>query len=152
MKRSTDAGLTWSKLQVVLDPFKLFGPTQCPPSQKSTAAASCEFWDPTPVADATTGEIFLLTTRSWAHNGITNEQSRMTGRMDAWLLKSSDLGATWSEPKNITSSLWSTRWRLGTPSNGHGVQLRSGWWRQQHSFFLIDLLVGPCGSSNLARI
>jgi hypothetical protein len=63
--------------------------------------------------------------------------------MDAWLLKSSDLGATWSEPKNITSSLWSTRWRLGTPSNGHGVQLRSGWWRQQQHFFWIELLVGP---------
>jgi len=35
-------------------------------------------------------------------------------------------GLTWSKPRNITSSLWSDKWHLGTPSNGHGIQTATG--------------------------
>ena len=54
--------------------------------------------------------MFVLTARSWNHSGMSNQDSRMKGRMDGWVIESSDAGLTWSEPRNITSSLWSDKW------------------------------------------
>jgi hypothetical protein len=79
------------------------------------------------VVDQHTGTLFLMTARSWAHDNMTNVQSRMTGLMDVWILQSKDAGLTWSAPNNITDQVYdAARWRLGTPVNGHGMQTRSG--------------------------
>lgn len=87
---------------------------------------SCEFWDPTPVIDRHTGRIMVMATRSWPHNNLTTVSSRMDAEMDCWLWKSSDLGLTWTAPQNITSMIWSERWRVGTPVNGHAIQTATG--------------------------
>ena len=67
-----------------------------------------------------------MATRSWAHTGMTNVKSRLTGHMDAWLLRSTDAGRTWSKPQNMTSQLWTDSQHMPTPSNGHGIQTSSG--------------------------
>lgn len=118
LKRSTDGGHTWSNLSVLLDPLAMFGKAAC--GNVSSATSSCEFWDPTPIADSITGEVLLMTSRSWSVN------SRMNGQMDQWLLRSSDLGLTWGAPENITSQVWSDRHHLMTPGNGHATQLSDG--------------------------
>ena len=50
----------------------------------------------------------------------------MQGMMDCWVLSSSDLGVTWSKPRNITSEVWSDKWNMMTPSNGHAIQTSTG--------------------------
>ena len=117
----------WSNLTVLLDPLALFGAKACPPAQAKTSEASCEFWDPTPVVDRVHGVVFLLATRSWNHSGLSNQQSRMQGRMDLWVLNSTDAGSTWSAPRNITATVYDAAWGgVGTPANGHGIQLTQG--------------------------
>jgi hypothetical protein len=63
-KRSTDRGATFSAIQMLLDPMKMFPPSQCPTDSASVHSQnhSCQFWDPTPVVDRQTGVVFLLTT------------------------------------------------------------------------------------------
>lgn len=117
-KRSTDGGRTWSNLTVLLDPLEMFGASEC--GNVTSAQSSCEFWDPTPVGDRSTGEIFLMTALSRSQRG------RMGGQMTLWLLRSPDLGGTWGRPENITSQVWSERWKLMTPGNGHATQLSGG--------------------------
>ena len=125
-RRSTDGGKTFSELQTLMDPAKMFGEAQCPAANRSTETGSCEFWDPTPFADSVTGEVHLIVTRSWAHDGMSNVDSRMQSMMDCWLLSSSDLGITWRAPRNITSQVWSDKWNMMTPSNGHAIQTSTG--------------------------
>lgn len=169
-KRSTDRGKTFSPLQVLMDPAKMFGPVACPAANVTTEAGSCEFWDPTPIADAVTGAVHMMTARSWRHAGVDNTLSRMHGLMDCWLLTSTDTGITWSvshltafflprlllqpllvydvmsspqennnlisenlhcwanrsAPRNITNEVWSDKWHMMTPSNGHGIQTATG--------------------------
>jgi hypothetical protein len=125
-RRSTDRGASFSELQVLMDPAKMFGEAQCPAANRTSETGSCEFWDPTPFADSVTGEVHFMTTRSWAHAGLNNEGSRMQGVMDCWLVSSSDLGVTWGAPRNITSEVWSGTWNMMTPSNGHAIQTSTG--------------------------
>ena len=93
-KRSTDAGRSWSKIQTLLDPIKMFPPSQCPTDSASVRSenTSCVFWDPTPIVDRQKGAVFLLTTRSWAHDGMTGFASRENSYMDMWAVKSTDVG------------------------------------------------------------
>ena len=125
-KRSTDRGATWSNFSVLMDPAKMFGDSVCPVANRITGTGSCEFWDPTPFADAVTGRVFMMTTRSWPHtvhgSAVDNEAARMHGLMDCWLISSDDLGLTWSEPLNITQQVWSDQWHMMTPANGHAIQ------------------------------
>ena len=46
----------------------------------------------TPIVDHETGTIFLLSTRSWAHNNLSSFQSREDSFQDMWLLNSTDVG------------------------------------------------------------
>ena len=120
------ASSDWSDLTILLDPMKLFDEMQCPRLLANTSAMSCEFWDPTPVVDEVNGVIFLITTRSWNHSGVSNQVSRMRGLMDVWIINSSNAGSTWSKPRNITAMVRSKTWNVGTPANGHGIQLTQG--------------------------
>ena len=99
-KRSTDAGRSWSKLQTLLDPIKMFPPSQCPTDSASVRSenTSCVFWDPTPIVDRQKGAVFLLTTRSWAHDGMTGFASRENSYMDMWAVKSTDVGRVSTHP------------------------------------------------------
>ena len=42
--------------------------------------------------------------------------------MDCWLMSSDDLGLTWSQPRNISQQVWSDKWHMMTPANGHAIQ------------------------------
>eukprot|EP00051_Salpingoeca_urceolata_P007499 m.98171 g.98171 ORF g.98171 m.98171 type:complete len:400 (+) comp15262_c1_seq2:14-1213(+) len=117
-KRSTDGGTTWGALQVLLDPLAMFGKSQC--ANVTSTKTSCEFWDPTPVADHTTGAVFMMTARS------RSAADRLSGLEDMWLLRSDDLGVTWGKPKNITSDVWDPAFKLCTPANGHAIQSATG--------------------------
>ncbi|MFD1160846.1 sialidase family protein [Hwangdonia seohaensis] len=109
MKKSTDNGLTWSALQVIWDD----NDNVC--------------GNPAPVLDAETGTIHLLTT--W-NNGKDHESDIINGTsMDSRLiyqLTSTNNGQTWSEPKNITSSVKKPNWTWYATGPVHGIQLKKG--------------------------
>src|SRR5687767_7567649 len=86
-RRSTDAGATWSAVQVVGDN----GP---------------DAWvNPCAVVDRRTGTLWLFTTQNRAadkEKEITAGSSR--AGITVWVLKSDDDGVTWSKPIEITAS------------------------------------------------
>jgi hypothetical protein len=127
-KRSTDGGSTFGEMVTLLDPLKMFPPSECPPDASSVRSQnhSCQFWDPTPIVDRISGVIFLLATRSWAHDGLTALESRDNSFGDMWVLSSSDLGRTWAAPRNITAQVWSSTQHLPAMNNGHGMQTSTG--------------------------
>lgn len=94
----------------------MFGSAACP----RTTQDGCEFWDPTAVFDAASGDLMLLAAHS------TTSQGRMSGEMTLWISRSSDAGATWAAPQNITSQVTSAVAGLITPGNGHAIQTASG--------------------------
>lgn len=124
-KRSTDGGASFSAMQTLLDPMKMFPPSQCPTDSAAVHSRnrSCQFWDPTPVVDHQTGVVFLLATRGWAHDGMTAVESRQNSFGDMWVVNSTDVGRTWSAPQNITSQVWSDTQHLPALNNGHGMQV-----------------------------
>lgn len=93
MVRSTDGGATWSAPQAVHQ------------GVNSTAH------NPTPVVDAKTGRIALLTTRDY--NTV-------------WAQYSDDNWATWTPPVEITTSVKLPEWGSYATGPSHGIQLRRG--------------------------
>ena len=81
--------------------LQVLGNATCTAGPESKDA--CAAWDPTPVFDADTGVVHVLVAAA------ASEQDRMTGTGTVWALKSSDLGATWSPPLNITDQLYFRR-------------------------------------------
>lgn len=105
MKRSTDDGNTWSKLQVVRD-------------IKQTAGNPC------PIVDQKTGRIVMVFCEMDHH-----EYHVMEGKSDrrVFVTYSEDDGKTWSEPKNITKQVNPGKkynWLASGP--GVGIQLKRG--------------------------
>ncbi|WP_162343791.1 sialidase family protein [Cyclobacterium salsum] len=109
LKRSEDGGHTWSEQMVLWDD----GKNVC--------------GNPSPVLDETTGEIHLLLTwnRGDDHEGdIIRKNSRDTRRV--FVMKSTDHGHTWTEPKDITSSTKNTEWGWYATGPGMGIQIQHG--------------------------
>ena len=109
LKRSFDGGKTWGPLQVVW----------------SDGQNTCG--GPTAVVDRDTGTIWLHS--RWNHGadwqpeleeGIGNDTIR------AFVLHSTDDGATWSAAEDITSSVKHPNWRFYAPGPGVGIQLERG--------------------------
>lgn len=120
LRRSTDGGQTWGPLQVVWDD----GDNTC--------------GNPCPIVDASTGTIWLLLT----HNlGKDTEQQIVNGTAagsrTAWVSKSTDDGATWAKPVEITEGVKQKDWTWYATGPGVGIQLASG------------RLVIPCDNKNL---
>ena len=109
LKRSSDAGQTWSPLEVVGDN----GPNT--------------FGNPCPVVDRTTGTIWLLTTQN---RGTDREKDIIAGTSQAGrsvaVLRSTDEGVTWSAPADITASVKRPDWTWYATGPGVGIQTRSG--------------------------
>jgi sialidase-1 len=109
LKRSHDGGASWSSLQVVGDN----GPNT--------------FGNPCPVVDRHTGTIWLLTTQN---RGTDHERDIIAGTSQAgrtvWAVKSTDDGATWSPPTEITASVKQGDWTWYATGPGVGIQTRSG--------------------------
>lgn len=109
MKRSTDGGKSWGKLEVVWDE----GDNTC--------------GNPCPVIDAKTGTIHLLLT----HNLRADTEAKIVGGTSAgsrtvWIATTTDDGATWSKPVEITKSVKKPGWTWYATGPGIGIQLKSG--------------------------
>lgn len=109
VKRSTDGGKTWSPQYLVW----------------SDGTNTCG--NPAPVVDQTTGIVWLLLT--WndgadKENAIAYRKARDTRRV--FVTRSVDDGATWSEPKEITSSVKKPDWGWYATGPVNGIQLTRG--------------------------
>jgi sialidase-1 len=109
LRRSSDGGKTWQPLQVVAD------------------AGPDTIGNPCPVVDRTTGTIWLPLTRN---RGDEDEKLIRDGKSKAgrtvWLTKSTDDGATWSEPVEITKQVSDPQWTWYASGPGCGIQLKTG--------------------------
>ena len=109
LRRSGDGGKTWSDLQVIWDD----GPNTC--------------GNPCPVLDRDTGSIHLLATRNLGHDheseiiAQTSDETRTV-----WIISSVDHGASWSPPREITSTAKRPEWTWYATGPGNGIQLRTG--------------------------
>ena len=120
MKKSLDGGSTWSALSVV--------------ASNGTLQAG----NPVPVLDTLDpahpgGRLFLFyNTGNASESTIRNGGA---GIREQWVVTSTDGGATWSTPSNITAQTAkigaapynnAAGWRTLAMGPGHGVQMRSG--------------------------
>ncbi len=99
LRRSTDHGRTWSKLQIIAEQGEL------------------TINQPCPVIDHQTGTIWLPLCRG-SKPGL--------GNAEVLLMKSTDDGQTWSRPVSIHQSVADPSWTFIGTGPGHGIQLKSG--------------------------
>jgi len=109
LKRSFDGGRTWGEMQVV------------------ATAGSHKVGNQAPVVDASTGTIWL----PMLHQiGSAEEQAQHgrdgVGNIEVWVTKSTDDGATWAEPVDITSQVKDPRADFIIIGPGISTQLSSG--------------------------
>jgi len=107
MKYSKDHGETWSNLTVIWDD----GENVC--------------GNPAPVVDETTGIIHLLST--W-NLGKDHEREIIDGTSQdtrqIFVMSSTDEGLSWSEPREITTSVKKDNWTWYATGPCHGIQLK----------------------------
>jgi sialidase-1 len=99
--RSKEKNMTWEPMQILIH------------SKNNDA-----YMNPVPVIDSGDGSIILLVNHYPKYGEIENEGKGVT---EVWILRSTDEGATWSEPKDITASVGNIA--LGP---GIGIQLKKG--------------------------
>ena len=119
LRRSEDLGETWGPIQVIWDD----GPNTC--------------GNPCPVIERNTGTVWLLLT----HNLGEDREGEIwagtsKGTRTVWRAKSTDDGATWSAPVEITDEAKAPNWSWYATGPGVGIQLERG----EHK----DRLVIPC--------
>jgi len=109
LKRSLDQGQTWEATQTVWNDGPNTGGNPCP------------------VVDRETGTIWLLLT--WnrgddAEHEIISQQSSDTRRV--FVTRSTDDGAHWTPPAEITQSVKPTHWTWYATGPGAGIQIERG--------------------------
>ena len=123
MKRSTDRGKTWSRLQTLVDNDSL---------QAGNPAPVVDIMDPV----YPQGRIFLFYNTGNNHEG---EVRKGEGLREVWYITSTDNGVTWSDPTNITLQVhrpnqpqinpaynFPEDWRSYANTPGHALQISSG--------------------------
>ena len=109
LRRSLDGGEAWGPLQIIWDD----GLNTC--------------GNPCPVVDRDTGSLWLLLT----HNLGQDRESQILdgtseGARTVWVTHSTDDGATWAPPEEITATTKQPDWTWYATGPGVGIQLRSG--------------------------
>ncbi|MGL4520637.1 MAG: exo-alpha-sialidase [Phocaeicola sp.] len=140
LNRSFDGGESWEPMQVVLD-MKEWGGL---PEKFNGVSDACI------LVDENKGDIYVAglwmhgildrNTGKWVE-GLTNDSTRWIHQWHAKgsqpgvgvketsqfiITKSTDDGATWSEPVNITAQTKRPEWWLYAPGPGHGITLKDG--------------------------
>ena len=125
LKRSTDGGKTWGKMQIVWD------------DENNTCGNAC------PVVDQATGTIWLPLT--W-NRGDDHESKIKAGTAKdtrrVFMSHSKDDGNTWAKPVEITSTTKPDDWRWYATGPGIGIQITEG----KHK----GRMVIPCDHSTAA--
>lgn len=109
VKRSTDGGRTWGAQQLIWD----------------DADNTCG--NPCPVVDESTGTLFLFST----HNlGKDREKDiaagTVRGSRTVWVITSTDNGATWAQPREVTATTKDPSWTWYATGPGIGIQIQHG--------------------------
>jgi sialidase-1 len=109
LKRSLDGGKSWQSTQVVW----------------SDGGNTCG--NPCPVVERSTGTIWLLMT----HNLGSDTESQILdgkgkGTRTVWLTNSTDGGASWSKPHEITGAVKKPNWTWYATGPGVGIQMKTG--------------------------
>lgn len=110
LRRSLDGGQTWLPMQVLWDE----GENTC--------------GNPTVVVDRHDGTVWLMVN----HNiGVQPDQATLMagrghGERTVWLMKSTDDGASWTLPVEITASIKKPDWGFYATGPGVGIQLQDG--------------------------
>jgi sialidase-1 len=111
VKRSSDGGKTWSKMQMVEDPGELW------------SAAN-----PATVVDRTNGRLWVLYLRSKPERSTRTARAG-TDDMQTLARHSDDHGVTWSEPIDLTEvarDMDDPQWRASVVGPGGMIQDRNG--------------------------
>ena len=127
MKRSTDAGASFGQLRVVINASRVFGTQEAGPHGGAV-------WDITPVFDAQRSKLHVFFAYSPARYNrpctgakpCENQGYAYPWAHEEWLITSTDLGSSFSTPRNMSAVTASTPWCYKTFSGGKGVQLRNG--------------------------
>jgi sialidase-1 len=107
LKRSFDGGRTWGKAQLVV------------------ADGDMTCGNPTPVVDRSNGTIWLAFNKNL---GDGDQELIMEGKAPrtVWMMRSTDDGATWSVPVDITEGVKDPSWTWHSAGPGHGIQTKTG--------------------------
>ncbi|MHA7865105.1 exo-alpha-sialidase [Flagellimonas marinaquae] len=121
MSRSTDGGVTWEPMKVIMDMGEFNG---LPEDQNGIG-------DPAVLVDRSTNTIWVAALwlhgypgqRAWnaSQPGLSEEK---TGQL--MLVKSEDDGLTWSSPINITETTKNPEWQLFFNGPGAGITMDNG--------------------------
>lgn len=140
LNRSTDGGVTWQPMQVILDK-KTWGGL---PEKFNGVSDACI------LTDTKTGYIYVA--GLWMHGVLDKETGKwtegLTEKSSNWIhqwqakgsqpgtdvkqtsqfliTRSTNNGKTWSEPVNITAQTKRKEWWLFAPAPGHGITLNDG--------------------------
>ncbi len=140
LQRSFDGGRTWQPIQIIMDMGEWGGL----PQKYNGVSDACI------LVDDVTGDIYVI--GLWMHGILDKETGKWTDGLskenEQWshqwigkgsqsgldvkqtsqilLVKSSDDGATWSSPINITQQAKRPEWWLFAPAPGHGITLMEG--------------------------
>ena len=107
LRRSFDGGATWGETQLlVADGDKTCG-------------------NPAPVVDRRDGTIYLPFCKNLYEQGL-GLIVRGEAPRTVWLTRSTDDGANWSEPEEITSDVKDPSWTWYATGPCHGIQIASG--------------------------
>ncbi|NNM30723.1 MAG: hypothetical protein HKO57_14480, partial [Akkermansiaceae bacterium] len=115
--RSTDGGITWDPMQVIMDY-----------DASEPGSSGNGVGDPAVLVDRATGRIWVAALWSFGNNGWTGSGPGLdpadTGQFV--LNYSDDDGLTWSEPVSITPDTKDPAWRLFFQGPGKGFTMRDG--------------------------